>query len=207
VALDYADAIRQLGDKQSSRRRAAAKRLRQLADPAAGGALLASLRVEVPKPRSWETQYQMVMALGACGHTPALQYLKELAGQQFEATAVHAAIGDAIVRLGRRHDTDPTPVYWCLELGNDAVADGALRAVAMLRLQFDDNAIERIIGHVDRREPHDGLRYWVAAAAAGWSSGPATREFLTACAEGPRTDIAEVATESLTGHYRRFTIL
>ncbi|WP_233289190.1 hypothetical protein [Kitasatospora sp. MBT63] len=89
----------QLGHRLSPKRRSAASRLRRLADPAAGPALLEALQTEVRDARTWETQYQMVMALGTCGHRPALGLLRDLARRPFEATAVYVALGDAIVRL------------------------------------------------------------------------------------------------------------
>ncbi|MEV6973227.1 hypothetical protein [Kitasatospora sp. NPDC093806] len=65
-------AVEQLGHRLSPKRRSAATRLRRLADPAAGPPLLEALEREVRDSRTWETQYQMVMALGMCGHRPAL---------------------------------------------------------------------------------------------------------------------------------------
>jgi hypothetical protein len=203
VPLDLAGAIGQLDDRQSARRRAAAKRLRVLADPAAGPALLLALDRELKDIRAWETQYQMVMALATSGHRPALGVLKELAVRPFDATMVYVAIGDSIVRLGRDFADDPAPVDWCLATGNDQLADGALRAVAMLRLRLDEPAIGRILAFLAPRDPYDGLRFWPAAAAAGWE-GPAVQAFLTQCANGPRQDVAEAARPSLAGKYQTY---
>ena len=203
MPLDLAGAVEQLGDPRSSRRRAAAKRLRVLADPAAGPALLDALRREVADPRTWETQDQMVMALAGRGHRPAEVFLRELAMRQFDATMVQVAIGDAIVRLGREFPEDPAPVDWCLATGNDSLADGALRAVAMLRLRLDERAVGRILDFLAGRDPFDRLRFWPAVAAAGWK-GPRVRTFLTQCAGGPREDVADAARASLDGRYQTY---
>jgi hypothetical protein len=203
MPLDLAEAIEQLGDKRSARRCSAAKRLRTLADPAAGDALLDALRREVQDPRTWETQYQIIMALGACDHRPALLFLRDLALRRFEATMVYVAIGDAIVRLGREHPNDATPVDWCLATANAMLADGALRAVAMLRLKLEDAAIDRILDFTAGRDPGDPIRFWPAAAAAGWDSAR-VKAFLIRCAQGPRQDIAEAAQASLVGQYRTY---
>lgn len=113
MPLDLAGAIELLGDNQSARRRSAAKRLRGLANPVAGPALLVALTHEVKDPRTSETQYQMVMALAASDHHPALELLKDLAMRPLDATMVYVAIGDAIVQAGRDHTEDPGPVDWC----------------------------------------------------------------------------------------------
>ncbi|WP_329074310.1 HEAT repeat domain-containing protein [Streptomyces niveus] len=99
MALDAADAIRQLQDRSSAKRRSAAKQLRKLGDQNAGPALLEALKNEVRDSRTWETQYQMTMALGTCGSPSDLPYLRDLVLQRETPHAVHTAGGDAIVRL------------------------------------------------------------------------------------------------------------
>ena len=195
-----AAAVALLGDTRSARRRLGAKRLRQQPDPTAGPALLAALRLEVRDPRTWETQYQMIMALAACGHTPALPILEELTRLPFEATMVYVALGDAIVRLARAHEHDARPVLALMRSGNDMLIDGAFRAVAILRLTPDDDAIREIITFVARRSPHDPLRFWVAAAAPGWR-GSHVEAFLQACAAGSRPDVREAAVAALQRRY------
>jgi hypothetical protein len=64
MALILPEAIDQLGDRTSLRRRSAAKKLRKLQDPAGGAALLDALSksrpagVVIQDERTWETQYQ-----------------------------------------------------------------------------------------------------------------------------------------------------
>ena len=65
MPLTFADAGQRLGDNRSAQRRSAAKRLRALADPTAGPALTLAFDREMSDLRTWETQYQMVMAIAA----------------------------------------------------------------------------------------------------------------------------------------------
>jgi HEAT repeat protein len=204
MPLTVDQAMEQLDDRRSPRRRSAAERLRKLGDPAAGPPLLQALRRELTDSRTWETQYQMIMAIGACGYRPALPELYDLAQGQLGAPAAgYVPIGDALVRLDRTYPNDPAPLLWCLDIGNEQLIDGALRATAMLRLVFDDDTTNRILNLVAGRDPYDGLRFWVAAAAAGWT-GSGVRQFLTDCAAGPRDDVAEAATTSLQGKYQTY---
>ena len=142
----------QLGDKKSPKRRSAAKKLRKLKNVDAGLSLLAALETELKDVRTWETQYQMIMAIGECGYKPALPFLNELAKQDFEATMVYVAIGDAIVRLSIENDRDTNPIFELLETGNEMLVDGALRAMAMLKMVPSDSHIEKIISYVAARE-------------------------------------------------------
>jgi HEAT repeat protein len=66
MALTLEKALIQLSDRASAKRRSAAKRLGKLADETAGPALLHALQREIGDRRTWETQYEMIMALGAC---------------------------------------------------------------------------------------------------------------------------------------------
>ena len=202
-APDLSRALEALQAPTAPARRAAAKRLRRLKDPSAGPALLDALRREIREPRAWETQYQLIMALGESGYEPALPYFHELAGQGFEATMLYVALGDAIVRLGRRSANDPAPVLDLMAMPNSMLTDGAFRAVAMLRLALDSRTIEAIISRVSSFDPNDGLRFWVAAAAAGWS-GPSVQRFLAACATSSREDIRTAALGSQQRKYRRW---
>jgi HEAT repeat protein len=204
--MDKQSSLELLNDKHSPKRRTGAKHLRKLKDSSAGPALLAALQKEVQDPRTWETQYQMIMALGECGYTPALPYLHELARHAFEATMVYVAIGDATVRLEREHENDATPVLRLMETGNEMLIDGAFRAVAMLRMKPEEEAIHKIVRYGALRQPDDGLRFWIAAAAAGWSSAEVTR-FLAECARGSREDVRQAAIAAQQGKYRKWNPL
>ena len=72
---DIQTLIEQLQHKSSAKRRAAAKKLRKLKAKEAGPALLAALKNELKDKRTWETQYQMIMALGESGYTESLEFL------------------------------------------------------------------------------------------------------------------------------------
>ena len=100
----------QLSDAHSAKRRAAAKAIRKLGDPFAGPAIVNALRKEIQDPRTWETQYQMIMALGECRYEPSIPLLLDLSARKHEYM-VFVAIGDALVRLSveRERGNDAHP--------------------------------------------------------------------------------------------------
>ena len=110
IPMQELDLIQQLRSTHSPRRRSAAKKLGKLAVSAAGPALLDALKRELPDKRTWETQYQMIMALGHCEYREAASLLQILAHEKFEATMVLVAVGDAYIRLRRRSDNDSVPL-------------------------------------------------------------------------------------------------
>lgn len=204
---DLAQAITGLQARTVRARQRAAKSLRRIKDRSAGPALLEALRRELQDPDAWETaweaQYQMIMALAESGYELALPELRELARREFEATALYAAIGDAIVRLGRRSENDPEPLLEIMASSSRMLIDGAFRGVAMLRLALDPETVETVIVHVSNLDLDDGLRFWVAAAAADWS-GTIVERFLAECATSPREDIRTAALSSQRKKYRRW---
>jgi hypothetical protein len=190
----------QLRDRASAKRRSAAKRLRKLSWSAACPALLEALQAELSDERTWETQYQMIMALGASGCKEALSTLRELSHRRMKATMVLVAVGDALVRLEREYENDPRPVFDLLNIDNDpCLAEGALRAVAMLRLRFEPDVVERLLDHVIGL--NDPARYfWVAAACPGWS-GRSVDQFLRVCLATSNEDLKKAAAAALAGKY------
>ncbi|GAQ51473.1 HEAT repeat domain-containing protein [Streptomyces acidiscabies] len=196
MALPLEEALIQLSDRASAKRRSAAKRLGKLANETAGPALLHALRREIGNRRTWETQYEMTMALGACGYRPAIEFLTELAKEPTDATALHLALGDSIVRLRSPQDGFTAPLEWCLDRGDPSLVDGALRAIAALGAVLNARSVDRLLDFLDPLDPYDGLRYWAAVGATEWP-GDRVHTFLKSCAAGPRTDVAHAAATSL----------
>lgn len=206
MALSLDDAIGQLHHRSSTERRSAAKRLRVLCNSAAGPALLDALREEVTDSRTWETQYQMIMALGTCEHAPAVVLLEELAREQKGYEMVGVAIGDALTRIEWATSKTLAVVDRSMTDAAPGVIDGSFRAMAMLQLNPVGDLPERIIAYVTSRPLNDGLRYWVAAAAATWQS-PAVEAFLQSCLTSSRSELANIAATSLSGTHIQHRVL
>jgi HEAT repeats len=196
----------QLQSPHSPKRRSAAKKLRKLGDPVAGPALLEALKHELPDPRTWETQYQMIMALAQCGYPEAGPLIQTLVHEKFDATMVLVAVGDAYVRLRRRSDSDPGPLFEIFAVRNDeSLVDGALRAVAMLHMRFEADATTSILEQVMARKS-EMLKFWAVAACPGWS-GAAVDSFLDQCARSPREDVRNAAVDAKMHKYRKWNPL
>ena len=198
--------ISQLKDKKSAKRRSAAKKLRKLKNGDAGPFLLSALKEELKDLRTWETQYQMVMAIGECGYKPALDFLKSMAHQTFEATMVYLAIGDAIQRLSMQNEQDVTSIFKAIESGNVMLTDGALRAMAMLKMVPAEIDIERIIDHVTAQGKNDGINFWVLAATPGWS-GKKVEEYLHFCSGSKRDEITNAVELAQKHKYKKWSPL
>ncbi|MFE2729279.1 hypothetical protein [Kitasatospora sp. NPDC059327] len=107
------EAIERLEDKSSARRRGAAKKLRKIADPTVGPQIFRALEREIKDVRTWETQYQMVMAIGECRYAPARDLLRDMAKRPIVATTLYLALGDSIVRIGEVEGEVGESIAWC----------------------------------------------------------------------------------------------
>jgi HEAT repeat protein len=198
------DLVRQLSDKASAKRRSAAKQLRKLKLQGVGPELLQALEREVRDPRTWETQYQMVMALAECGYADAVPFLRDLIGRQVEPMVI-IAIGDALIRLDDRAADDPGAIVALLSSGNLRLAEGGLRAVAMLQLKLTPSVVRQVIQFASRPE-NAQVRFWVAAAAPGWE-GPEVETFLRECSASGSAETKKAAEAALQKKYLRWSPL
>lgn len=200
--------IEQLSNKASAKRRSAAKKLRKSKAKEAGPALLAALKNELKDKRTWETQYQMIMALGESGYTESLDFLRQLAEQEFEATMAYVAIGDAITRLTYFKDDSISNALDFLDSKHNIALfiDGLIRAIAILKLIPSDTDIERIINYGNKPEVNDNNRTWIASAAAGWS-GRNVEQFLNRCAVSDNPQTKRAAEAALNKKHPKWDIL
>ena len=204
---DIPSLIEQLQHKSSPKRRAAAKKIRKLTANEAGPALLAALKNELKDSRTWETQYQMIMALGEAKHTESLDFLIQLANHNFEATMVYVAIGDAITRLDlAQHNNIECSMNIFKNTSNSMLADGVLRSIAMLQLIPKIDAIDEVINYGLRLDADDNSRVWIAAAAPGWPPD-LTRKFLNECISSENQQIHRAAEAALKNKYLKWSPL
>ena len=210
VALKLAEAVELLNNSIALKRESGAKRLRKLGLPESGETLFEALKKEVKDKRTWSVRYHLIVALGVIKYQPALPFLWELSRQNFDATMTYLGLGDAVLRLSVLKK--PLAEVWSkvLETQNPMFINGALRAIALLKIIPDDETIQSIIAvarqpkFVDgvRGYPGDesGLRYWVAAASGGWKKS-LTHEFLLECQLIKDTSLKFAADQALKGKY------
>lgn len=169
MAATIAQDIEQLSHPRSPNRRAAAKRLRNLGDVAAGPPLLAALKEELNDDRTWETQYQMIMAIGHCNYKDALPYIQSLISHQIGGM-VDVAIGDTILRLSRAHEDDAEAAINFIASGNRLATHGAMQAIATLRMVPGDATVRRLVNHGLSLElgEDDWTVIWLLRAVPGW---------------------------------------
>jgi len=200
--------IEELSHRVSTKRRSIAKKLRILKRKEAGPALLIALKNEINDKRTWETQYQIIMALSESGYTESLDFLLKLSEQEFEATMIYIAIGDAISRLTYLKYGSIKRVIFLLNSKKNTpfLIDGLIRAIAILRLVPPEEEIEQIVSYGNSLYASDNSRAWIASAAAGWK-GKKVEEFLNQCVLLGNPNTKKAAEAALNKKYLKWDIL
>lgn len=201
--------IEQLNDKISAKRRSAAKKLRKLKNKDAGPALLEALKNELKDKRTWETQYQMIMALGESGHTDGLDFLQQLAKQDFEATMLYVAIGDSITRLIylTENSVHKAIIQMLSNTENPLFSDGILRAIAMQKIVPEEEDINKLLKFADSNGTPDNNITWIASASAGWHKNENTISFLKKHADSENKQTKKAAEAALKKKYIKWSVL
>lgn len=207
-----ADAIAGLSSSQSAKRRSAAKKLRKAAANEACPALLNALVEELKDKRTWETQYHMIVALSDCGCMEAEETLVKLMRTEGLEPAAYSAFGRATVGLGAKRGQGIETAIELTKSNDKALIEGALCAVACLRLKATPEQAKTLIDRVSSLPPYDPkdgtlfIRVWLAAASAGWDQA-VVGEFLTKSAKSGNQQLVRAATNSLKGVYVKWSPL
>ena len=151
--------------------------------------------------RTWETQYQLTMALAELHSDRALPLLWAWSKRAKDYQTIWVAVGDALVRIEGEQ-----ALGRLLESGNASLLSGGVRALAIERVKISRALIEALL--VKASEPeYEPMRFWLAAAAAGWPSSESLESFLQVSSRSGNTDLKKAARSSLRGEYLSWAIL
>lgn len=192
-------------NSNASKRRSSAKKLRKVSSKEAIRPLIEALEKEFKSPKAWETQYHMIMAIGNTKDKTSLDYLYSLIKPNDYPHMVNLAIGDAVTRLENHLDINFTTLQKAIDNNNIPIAEGAFRAIALLKLNIGQKLIERIIKFVSASE-HEHLKFWPSAAAPAWSGGSVIL-FLESCVSSEHKDTSKAAKAALQKKYIKWNPL
>lgn len=197
---------------KSSDRRKAAKEIGHLKLLDFSSDLLVAYIDEKKDKRTWETQVEMILALGLVGYKPTLFEILSIIKQNKPHDMITYAAAQTYVRLTRHSLHDAQPVIELLKFGGLSLVDGALKPLGDDRMMPPQEEITKIIelswnlhGHKDRIGNENGYmdpRYGLIVACAGWDI-QLTKDFLNHCllTSGNDTSILKVVQNSLKGKF------
>jgi hypothetical protein len=200
------DLIRKnLMDSKSATRRKAAIEIGKNKVIDLGEELLEAYVKEKRDERTWETQKEMIKAIGLINYRKAIKYIQEICEKNEPDSMIAIIAAEAYVRLKRKSNSDVTPVFELLNYGHHSIMQGAYNALGYDKMMASDEEIIELIKLSEKPASKvlpqfDDPRYGLAAAAAGWRKELVER-FLSNCLESNNEPLKYVAANSLKGKY------
>ena len=196
----------QLFDSLSSNRRKAAKIIQKYNIVELGDSLFRAYQKEKLDKRTWETQMEMINALGKINFEPALSIWEEIIAKNKRLDAITSAASLAYVRLMRRNENDISPVLILMKNGDLSVLYGAMEAlnkdsmipskkdIKVLIQEFDNISHERLFesGCGDPRAQ-------LLSAMSNWDK-TCTEEFIKRFIDSKDDDLKKYARLALEKH-------
>jgi hypothetical protein len=203
------DEIREkLNSKKSPERRRAAVEIGKNKMAELGEELYQKYLEERKDKRTWETQCEMVKALGVIDFKKSLEIIEEIIKQNtpHDMIIINAAL--SYVRLKRQSLQEGNPVVELLNFGKFSIIEGAVMALAYDQMNPDNESIEKIIkSSWDWRNEkgYGDNRKYVAVACWKWDK-KLTESFLEHCIETADqydNNLREICRNSLNGKYSK----
>lgn len=198
-----------LFSKKSGDRKRAAKEIGKQNLTLSADDLYNAYLKEIADKRTWETQVEMILALGLLDYKKALPQIEQIVRANISHDMITYAAAQTYVRLKRNSLHDATPVLELLKFGGLSVVSGCLNPLGYDKMLPNENQISELIKqawdlhkHKDYAPGYDDPRYGIAAACAGWDKN-LTKYFLEHCiatANG-NTPLEYVSENSLKGKY------
>jgi len=198
-----------LESKKSADRKRAAKEIGKLKLSYFGDDLYTAYLKETKDKRTWETQVEMILALGLIDYKNALKEIDAIIRVNNPHDMITYAAAQSYVRLTRKSINDASPVIELLQFGGLSTVSGCLNPLGYDRMLPNENQIKELIKltwdlhkHKDWERGYGDPRYGIAAACAGWNR-ELTKDFLEHClatANGD-TPVEYVSENSLKGKY------
>ncbi|MHC5037048.1 MAG: hypothetical protein ACYTHM_07020, partial [Planctomycetota bacterium] len=193
------DLLRSLRNCNVYRRKKAVLRIRKMRDMSFCPFLLDALKNEPFGRNQWETPYHLIKTLTEFHYTPAYSHLHRLSFREFNATILYTALGEALIRLGRNYENDPSPLFDIMDRGNFILLDGAFRAVTLLHIRFAADVVEDILAFLAQLEEEgteDYQKYFSNGGDPGWKS-PSISRFIVQYLDDPCEETRKIAEEIL----------
>jgi hypothetical protein len=160
-----------LNSSKSEIRRKAAIRIRELNLVELGDNLYNAYLKEKEDKRTWETQMQMIQALGAIGYKKALSEINTIIDKNERLDMITFAAALSYVRLMKKRFNDISPIINLMKKGQLSILCGAMAALAFDDMIPEDEEIAEIINTIDGFDEnrihetgvHDPRKYLISA--------------------------------------------
>ncbi len=112
-------------------------------------ALIAALEKELESPKMWQSQGEMITALGNLKATPALDIIEKICAENKEHDLVTIFAAKAFVRIKKEGNKDVNPVLELLQIGGYSIVTGAFLAIGEDQMIFSNDEIITLLNFAE----------------------------------------------------------
>ena len=160
-----------MNSSKSEIRRKAAIRIRELNLVELGDNLYNAYQKEKQDKRTWETQTQMIRALGTIGYKKALPEINTIIEKNEKLDMITFVAALSYVRLMKKSPNDVLPIIYLMKEGQLSVLCGAMAALTFDNMVPTDKEIAEIIKTIESFDEdkihvkgvHDPRKYLISA--------------------------------------------
>jgi len=165
-----------------------------------GSYLIAALNNQIEKPKAWQTQCEIIKAIGTTNSQEALPTLKELIKRSYENTILYKELAFAILSLENSKKVDLSFLFESLRTENELQIAGACAAILYKKIVPSNTDIQKIISGISAYTDNEGAkltpRCYIAAISYLWPEHE-VHEFLLTCKQSSWPGLIEIASDSL----------
>lgn len=162
--------------------------------------LITALNNQIEKPKAWQTQCEIIKAIGTTNSQEALPILKELIKKSYENTILYKELAFAILSLENSKKVDLSFLFESLKTKNELQIAGACAAILYKKIVPSNTEIQRIISGISAYTDNEGAkltpRCYIAAISYLWPENE-VHEFLHTCRRSSWPGLIEIANDSL----------
>ena len=156
ISIDEVIQLEQeLQNSQSAKRRSVAKKIGKNKLTQLGDQLYNAYKKECKDKRTWETQTEMILALGRIDYKKALPDIKEIVDKNEPHDMITIAAARSYVRLKRKDLSDVEPIIDLLQFGNLSVLNGAMDILTFDDMSPSEEEIKKIIFIMDSKKEEE----------------------------------------------------
>ncbi len=181
----------------SPKRRAAAKKIGKLNIKELENELLECYIKEKSDSRTWETQVEMIRALGKIKALPAIILMEEIIKDPKKDASTTVAATIAYIRLKRSDNNDATPIIELISKNpNRSILDGSLSVLAFDDMIPSTEQINAVLDFVEKSEKYldefyikgtTDPRIHVLSASVNWDKNiPKLQALIDRASQNPR---------------------
>ncbi|NLT12655.1 MAG: hypothetical protein GXY06_09645 [Clostridiaceae bacterium] len=172
--------------------------------------LLNALTQVMKKPQYWNTQCQVIKAIGMTNCIEGLPLIKEFINQDYEHTVLYKELAFAIFMLENINGINLSFLFESIDKGNDMQISGCCAALFYKKIIPNNDDIKKIIIGISPYVENEGQiitpRCYIAAAAQLWPK-EVTKDFLQECKKSKWPGLIDIAENSLLGKISKIQLV